>query len=94
MQYRFMGRTGLKVSELCMGTQTFGWGADEEMAHALADRFVEAGGNFLDTSNTYNESESERMLGTWLRSRRNRSVCWCAARSGRCCRCAAPRASA
>lgn len=73
MDYRFMGRTGLKVSELCLGTQTFGWGADEPTAHALADRFVEAGGNFFDTSNTYNEGESERMLGTWLKSRGKRS---------------------
>jgi aryl-alcohol dehydrogenase-like predicted oxidoreductase len=73
MQYRFMGRTGLKVSELCLGTQTFGWGADEPTAHALADRFVEAGGNFLDTSNIYNEGQSETMLGSWLKSRGNRS---------------------
>jgi aryl-alcohol dehydrogenase-like predicted oxidoreductase len=73
MEYRFMGRTGLKVSELCLGTQTFGWGADEPTAHALADRFVEAGGNFFDTSNIYNEGQSETMLGTWLKSRGNRS---------------------
>jgi len=73
MEYRFMGRTGLKVSELCLGTQTFGWGADEPTAHALADRFVEAGGNFFDTSNIYNEGQSETMLGSWLKSRGNRS---------------------
>jgi aryl-alcohol dehydrogenase-like predicted oxidoreductase len=73
MEYRFMGRTGLKVSELCLGTQTFGWGADEKTAHALADRFVEAGGNFFDTSNIYNEGQSEIMLGSWLKSRGNRS---------------------
>jgi aryl-alcohol dehydrogenase-like predicted oxidoreductase len=73
MEYRFMGRTGLKVSELCMGTQTFGWGADVSTAHALADRFVEAGGNFFDTSNIYNEGQSETMLGSWLKSRGNRS---------------------
>jgi aryl-alcohol dehydrogenase-like predicted oxidoreductase len=73
MDYRFMGRTGLKVSEICLGTQTFGWGADEPTALSLADRFVEAGGNFFDTSNIYNRGESERMLGAWLRSRGNRS---------------------
>ena len=73
MEYRFMGRTGLKVSELCMGTQTFGWGADEPTAHAMADRFVEAGGNFFDTSNIYNEGVSETMLGNWIKSRGNRS---------------------
>ena len=73
MEYRFMGRTGLKVSEICLGTQTFGWGADEATAHALADRFVEAGGNFFDTSNIYNQGQSETMLGTWLKSRGQRA---------------------
>jgi len=73
MEYRFMGRTGLKVSELCLGTQTFGWGADEPRAHALADRFVEAGGNFFDTSNIYNQGQSETMLGNWLKRRGSRS---------------------
>ena len=42
MDYRFMGRTGLKVSEICLGCQTFGWSADEPASHALADLFVEA----------------------------------------------------
>ena len=73
MNYRFMGRTGLIVSEICLGCQTFGWGADEPTAYALADRFVEAGGNFFDTSNTYNEGRSETMLGSWLKSRNNRA---------------------
>jgi aryl-alcohol dehydrogenase-like predicted oxidoreductase len=73
MNYRFMGRTGLKVSEICLGTQTFGWGADEPTAHALADRFVEAGGNFFDTSNIYNQGQSETMLGSWLKRRGERS---------------------
>ncbi len=73
MEYRFVGRTGLKVSELCLGTQTFGWGADETTAHTLADQFVNAGGNFFDTSNIYNEGQSETMLRNWLKSRGNRS---------------------
>jgi len=73
MDYRFMGRTGLKVSELCMGTQTFGWGADEAAAHAMADRFVAAGGNFFDSSNTYNQGQAETILGSWLKRRGNRS---------------------
>jgi aryl-alcohol dehydrogenase-like predicted oxidoreductase len=73
MEYRFLGRTGLRVSELCLGTQTFGWGADEATAHALADRFVEAGGTFFDTSNIYNKGQSEIMLGNWLKKRGNRS---------------------
>jgi aryl-alcohol dehydrogenase-like predicted oxidoreductase len=73
MNYRFMGRTGLKVAEICLGTQTFGWGADDAAAQALADRYVDAGGNFFDTSNIYNKGEAERMLGVWLKSRQNRS---------------------
>lgn len=73
MDYHCMGRTGLKVSEICLGCQTFGWGADEPTAHALADRFVVAGGNFFDTSNIYNEGKSETMLGSWLKSRNNRA---------------------
>ena len=50
MEYRFLGRTGLKVSEMCFGTQTFGWGADEPTAHRMASAFMEAGGNFFDSS--------------------------------------------
>ena len=73
MEYRFLGRTGLKVSELCMGTQTFGWGADEPTAHRMASMFVEAGGNFFDTSNIYNEGQSETMLGNWLSKQPDRS---------------------
>jgi len=73
MKYRFLGRTGLKVSELCMGTQTFGWGVDQETAIALSDRFVEAGGNFFDTSNLYNEGQAEIMLGNWLKKKGKRS---------------------
>ncbi len=73
MDYRFMGRTGMKVSELCFGTQTFGWGADEPTAHRMADIFVDAGGNFFDTSNIYNEGKSETMLGNWLAKQPDRS---------------------
>lgn len=73
MDYRHLGRTGVKVSELCLGCQTFGWVADESTSHTLADRFVEAGGNFFDTSNIYNEGESERILGSWLKRYNNRA---------------------
>ena len=68
MDYRFLGKSGLKVSELAMGTQTFGWGAEQNVAHAIADRFVDAGGNMFDTSSTYNNGESESILGEWLRT--------------------------
>ncbi len=73
MDYHFMGRTGLKVSALCMGTQTFGWGVDEANAYTMADQFVAAGGNFFDTSNTYNQGMSETILGNWLKRTGNRS---------------------
>jgi aryl-alcohol dehydrogenase-like predicted oxidoreductase len=69
-----LGKSGLRVSELAMGTQTFGWGADEHIAHRMADMFVDSGGNFFDTSSTYNDGASESMLGSWLRSRRNRDA--------------------
>jgi aryl-alcohol dehydrogenase-like predicted oxidoreductase len=73
MEYRFMGRTGMKVSEMCFGTQTFGWGADESTAHRMASAFVEAGGNFFDTSNIYNEGLSETYLGSWIAQQPDRS---------------------
>ncbi len=72
MDYRYLGKSGLKVSELAMGTQTFGWGADEKIGHLMADRYLDAGGNLFDTSSTYNEGESENILGRWIASRKNR----------------------
>jgi len=69
MKRVFLGDTGLEVSELAMGTQTFGWGDDQGTAHAMADRFVEAGGILFDTSSTYNGGASEAMLGSWLKAR-------------------------
>jgi aryl-alcohol dehydrogenase-like predicted oxidoreductase len=69
MRHVFLGSSGLAVSCLAMGTQTFGWGADEASAYAMADRFREAGGTFFDTSSTYNNGISERILGSWVKSR-------------------------
>jgi aryl-alcohol dehydrogenase-like predicted oxidoreductase len=68
MRYRQLGRSGLAVSEIAFGTQTFGWGVDEKTAHALADLYTGAGGNFYDTANTYNAGVSETILGNWLKS--------------------------
>ena len=53
MQYRRLGRTGLKVSELCLGTMQWGWTADEATSYHVMDAFAEAGGNFLDTADIY-----------------------------------------
>lgn len=71
MKYRYMGRTGLKVSELCLGTMSFGAATDEETAHLMLDRFVEAGGTFIDTADVYSTGVSEEILGRWL-ERQNR----------------------
>jgi predicted aldo/keto reductase-like oxidoreductase len=49
MEYRFLGKTGLRVSELCLGAMTFGREADEAESFAMLDRFVAAGGTFIDT---------------------------------------------
>jgi aryl-alcohol dehydrogenase-like predicted oxidoreductase len=67
MQQRFLGRTGLKVSELCLGTMTFAREADEASSHAMLDQFVAAGGNFIDTADVYGTGASETVIGTWLK---------------------------
>ncbi|MCB0131496.1 MAG: aldo/keto reductase, partial [Caldilineaceae bacterium] len=67
MDYRFLGRTGLKVSELCLGAMTFGWTTNEADSHAILDHFIAAGGNFIDTANVYAGSESEAIVGRWLK---------------------------
>jgi aryl-alcohol dehydrogenase-like predicted oxidoreductase len=74
MQYKFLGKSGLKVSEIEFGVQTFGWCTDEKTAHTMLDHFIGAGGNFIDTANIYNEGKSEHILGTWLQSRKNRDA--------------------
>ena len=66
MDYRFLGRTGLRVSELCFGTMLFGEVTDEKASHAILDRFVQAGGTFVDTSDNYSRGVSEQILGRWL----------------------------
>lgn len=69
MDYRLLGRTGVKVSELCLGTMTFGWKLDEEQSHRIMDRFTEENGNFFDTANVYNNGTSEKIIGSWLSGR-------------------------
>lgn len=64
-----LGRSGLKVSRICMGTMTFGSGADETTAFELLDRFAELGGTFIDTANVYNGGRSEEIVGRWIRAR-------------------------
>lgn len=67
MNYRYLGRTGLKVSELCFGAMTFGREATEAESVAMLDRFVAAGGNFIDTADVYSRGVSEEILGRWLK---------------------------
>ena len=65
--YRTLGRSGLRVSPLCLGTMTFGtewdWGADEVESGAILERYLGAGGNFLDTANIYTKGHSEVIQG-------------------------------
>jgi aryl-alcohol dehydrogenase-like predicted oxidoreductase len=69
MNYRFLGKIGLKVSELCLGTMTFGRESSEEVSHQMLDRFVETGGNFIDTANVYGRGVSEEIVGRWLKGK-------------------------
>jgi len=75
-QYYLLGRSGLRVSPLCLGTMTFGneagWGTSEANARMLFQRYLEAGGNFIDTADGYTGGDSERMLGKFMRDMGNR----------------------
>lgn len=69
MEHRFLGRTGMQVSELCMGAMTFGRETTEELSHRMLHRFVEAGGNFIDTADVYSTGKSEEVVGRWLKDK-------------------------
>ncbi len=70
MEYRQLGNTGLRVSELCLGAMTFGRETDEETSYQMLDIFKDAGGNFIDTANVYSQGVSETILGRWLKKQR------------------------
>ena len=74
--YITLGRTGLRVSPLCLGAMTFGtqwgWGADETVSRSLFDRYVDAGGNFVDTADGYQGGQSEQMCGKFINERKLR----------------------
>jgi aryl-alcohol dehydrogenase-like predicted oxidoreductase len=70
MEYRFLGNTGLRVSELCLGAMTFGREATQEDSYKMLDRFVQAGGNFIDTADVYSRGISEEIVGGWLKGKR------------------------
>lgn len=78
MKYKTLGRSGLKVSELCLGTMGFGtesgWGADKVTSKQVFDTYVNAGGNFLDTANFYTKGTSEIFLGEFIAADRDKYV--------------------
>src|SRR2546421_6987687 len=81
MKMRRMGRTGLKVSEICLGTMTFGHQCDEAASFAILDRAASAGVNFLDTADAYpvppspeTAGRTELIIGKWLQGQRDRFV--------------------
>jgi aryl-alcohol dehydrogenase-like predicted oxidoreductase len=70
MNYKLLGRSGLKVSELCLGAMGFGteggWGAEKDASFAIMDAFANAGGNFIDTANVYKLGTSEKIVGEYM----------------------------
>ncbi len=78
MNYKLLGKSGLKVSELCLGTMGFGkewaWGADKETSFKILDTYTNAGGNFLDTANRYTEGTSEKIIGEYIKNNRDHYV--------------------
>ncbi len=66
MKYNLLGQTGIKVSELCLGTMTFGRETTEADGFTMMDTFADAGGNFLDTADVYSKGGSEAIVGRWL----------------------------
>jgi len=78
MRYKLLGRSGLRVSELCLGTMTFGedwgWGASKEVSRRIFDAFAALGGNFIDTANNYTDGTSEKFVGEFIASDREHFV--------------------
>ena len=78
MRYQLLGNSGLRVSELCLGTMTFGedwgWGSSKDESRKIYDAFREAGGNFIDTANLYTNGTSESFLGDFTQGHRDNVV--------------------
>ncbi len=76
--YRLLGRSGLRVSPLALGTMTFGtdwgWGSDEADARRIFDAYVDRGGNFVDTASNYTNGTSEKLVGAFAEGKRDRLV--------------------
>ena len=78
MRFKLLGNSGLRVSELSLGTMTFGedwgWGSSRDVSKKIFDAYAEAGGNFLDTADGYTGGTSEKMLGEFLHGQREKFV--------------------
>ena len=78
MRYKLLGNSGLRISELCLGTMTFGqewgWGGSAEDSRQMFDSFAKAGGNFIDTANFYTNGTSEKIVGDLIAADRDRWV--------------------
>ena len=78
MNYKLLGKSGLRVSELCLGAMTFGedwgWGANRDESKTMFDAFVNAGGNFIDTADGYTGGTSEKFVGEFIRTERKHFV--------------------
>jgi aryl-alcohol dehydrogenase-like predicted oxidoreductase len=72
MQHRILGRTGVKVSPLCLGTMNFGGRSPAAEAKKILDHYLELDGNFIDTANVYNDGKSEETIGQWMKERGTR----------------------
>lgn len=74
MKLKKLGSTGTLVSELCLGTMTFGWTTPEDESRVILDQFLSNGGNFIDTADVYSQGNSERIIGKWLSRQDRESV--------------------
>ena len=78
MRYRLLGKTGVRLSEVALGTMTFGqdwgWGAPPDVSARMLDLFADAGGNVIDTADVYTNGSSETIVGELLKGRRDRFV--------------------
>lgn len=70
MDYKSLGNTGLRVSELCLGAMSFGRETPEATSYDILDKFMEAGGNFIDTADVYTQGVSETIVGLWMKDHR------------------------
>src|SRR5688572_30703287 len=74
MRYRFLGSSGIKVSELCLGTMMFGGATDEAQARRIVDHAADSGVNFIDTADVYADGRSEEIVGPAIKAKRDRWV--------------------